>query len=878
MRTHTTVAKSVRRVMLLAAGATAFGGFGAYAAEENGDVERIEVTGSRIKRTDMEGATPVSIIDAETMVNEGIFTAADALRKSNFNSFGSFSESSGNSWQSQATVSLRGLGSDRTLVLINGRRIPGSPTTGGSSVNLNTLPMAAVERIEVMTDGGSAVYGSDAVAGVVNIITKKGFEGLTVSGGVGDRQHDDGTNSSEFSILAGMSSDKGNLTVSYERQQRDGIYDKDRDYSAPWATDLNGDGVIDIYNETDGYSYYGATIKNPETGLLEASPDCDNLAANVDGFYGEMGGAAWGPGNAVCAYAYGNISTNKASLDRNTLYVDASYEIAEDVEFFSQAMVSRVDSWGRFAPAAASWSNVPANSTHNPYDEETKGYFRWYQLGNRNSDVTDVSHDLLAGVRGLLDIGDGVDWEVYYHYNKADNKNVGNTYLSYSGLDYNLNNDIPLDSEEGVANMGATTLQEDKLNFNQLYAGASFTLGSLPAGDIGHYFGAEYIEYTYSSQVDAQSEAGLVGGGSGGSSAGERDVTAVFYETVIPVIDTLELNLALRYDDYSDFGDNIAPKASIRWNATDDIVVRASWGQGFRAPALSELFSADSFSAEYATDYVNCQNIGTALDKCSEVQYDTFFKANPNLKAEESTTYNFGVAWDITDWAGIKLDYYNIQVEDAISTISVQDLIWAEFLGQELDIEGVSMTRNSNGTIELVETTYVNGAEFNVEGVDIELDLNHDTEYGEFGFNISSSYIMAYEEEAYYNGPVQDTAGWALQPEWKANATFTYALADHRFSWNINYTGDTFEETAPEFDAEGNPTGTLKPSGHLPSWTIHNATYAYTSDGYGEIRFTVNNVFDRDPVLDSDGKYANNFDYLYNNFGREYRVNYSYSF
>ena len=188
------VSKAVRLAIAFGAASTAAFSASSFAAEEEGveKVERIEVTGSRIKRTDIEGANPVVVIDRASLDNSGQLSVADVLNRSTFNSFGSIQPSSGSTAQSQATVNLRGLGSSRTLVLINGKKMPGSPVMGGGAADLNTIPFAAVERIEVMGDGASAVYGSDAIAGVVNIILRKDFEGVQVQGRMGTPSRDGG--------------------------------------------------------------------------------------------------------------------------------------------------------------------------------------------------------------------------------------------------------------------------------------------------------------------------------------------------------------------------------------------------------------------------------------------------------------------------------------------------------------------------------------------------------------------------------------------------------------------------------------------------------------------------------------------------------------
>ncbi|WP_297894729.1 TonB-dependent receptor plug domain-containing protein, partial [Shewanella sp.] len=277
---------------------------------------------------------------------EGNFTVADALRNSNLNSFGSFSERSGSSAQSQATIDLRGAGSSRTLVLIDGKRFPGSPTLGGSSANLNAIPMAAVERIDILTDGASSTYGSDAIAGVVNIIMKKNYQGIEFNAGGGSREQDGGLTSKEFSVVAGYQMDKGNITFSFDHQDRKGISDADRDYTAPSMTDANGDGIIQAYTETIGWSIYGATVAAPDFSSTQASPLCDDLAAQYGSnvFKKVAADDDWGPGSTYCMYAHANVSYNKASTDRNTVYVDANYEVAEDVEWFGRTMVTQNNS------------------------------------------------------------------------------------------------------------------------------------------------------------------------------------------------------------------------------------------------------------------------------------------------------------------------------------------------------------------------------------------------------------------------------------------------------------------------------------------------------------------------------------------------------
>ena len=211
---------------------------------ESLEVEEIVVTGSRIKRVTGNESQTVLTITAEDMKLTGEVSVADALRSSTLNSLGSFRESSGSSAQSNATFNLRGAGAARTAILINGRRIVGSPSLGGGgSVNLNLIPMSFVDRIDILADGASAVYGSDAVTGVVNVILKSGYDGVEFSTGYGDRSKDGGSEQ-RFSFLTGAQGDRGSITFGVEADKRDPVFDRDREFTKARYSDLDGDGYI----------------------------------------------------------------------------------------------------------------------------------------------------------------------------------------------------------------------------------------------------------------------------------------------------------------------------------------------------------------------------------------------------------------------------------------------------------------------------------------------------------------------------------------------------------------------------------------------------------------------------------------------------------
>ncbi|PKI17096.1 TonB-dependent receptor [Colwellia sp. 12G3] len=871
MYNNSKVAKAIRVAMMFGAGAAAAISAPTFAAEEGAEekIEKIEVTGSRIKRSDLEGASPVTIITAADMKMEGNLTVADALRNSNLNSFGSFSERSGSSAQSQATINLRGAGSNRTLVLIDGKRFPGSPTLGGGSANLNAIPMAAVERIEILTDGASSTYGSDAMAGVVNIIMKKNFEGLEFNIGGGSRERDGGLTSKEFSIVGGWQNDKGGVTFAVDHQSRDGIADADREFTAPWQRDLDGDGTIQAYNETDGWSYFGATIASPDWSTTSAAASCDALAAEygADTFRKTAADEDWGtPGAEYCMYAYGNVSYNKASTERNTVYVDADYALSDDVEWYGRTMFTQNTSMGRYAPPAAVWSDMPADHPDNPYDVTTNGLYRWAGIGTRDGNVHDYNQDFLTGLRGELDFLNAT-WEVYYHYNQADNKSIGEYYLSYGGLAHNIANDIPLSSVDGQNNMKATTLTQGTADFHQYNAGLGFDLFELPGGDAAHFVGIEYFDTTFSEVYDAQSEAGLIGGSAGNSAGGDRQVFALFYEAALPITDTVEMNIAARYDDYSDFGGNVSPKVNIRWQALDSLVIRASYSESFRAPQLDRLYAATTFSADTGTDYPFCGERDISDTDCSSGQINTYIRPNADLGPETSEYINLGAAYDISDDFGIKLDYFDLNIDNVISRRSITNVMEGLYDGSLATTDTFYVNRapnDANGLIGKaleVGTGYGNGDKMQITGIDLAFNGSFETSVGDFSVNWTNSFITDYIIEVSGGGEAINTAGWAGQPEYKSVFTTQYLVGDHNISWNMNYIGSTYEN---------------KEEGKLDSWLIHNLSYTYDIGSHGRVMLGINNLTDEDPVLSSDGKYENAD--LYNNYGREYTARYSISF
>ncbi|MEC7369997.1 MAG: TonB-dependent receptor [Pseudomonadota bacterium] len=826
---------------------------GAAVAEDSEDanaMEEVVVTGSRIKRTVNTVSQETITITAEDMDIAGDISVADALRTSNLNSLGSYRESSGNSAQSNATIDLRGAGAGRTLTLVNGRRVTGSPSLGGGgTLNLNMVPFSAVDRIEVIADGASAVYGSDAVAGVINIILKKNYDGFRVKARYGDRDRDGGGEES-FSILTGATSDRGSVTLAVEYDSRDEIYDADRVFTAARKNDLDGDGFITGYAETEGISFYGYSLINPTyTGApFDANDESTwyvHPGANCtegNGFQGPMkSDLVFGPDTGFyCGYAYALVSANRASVHRLNTWVSAEYELTDNIDAHADIMISDLESFGRYAPPAAPGPTIPGDPRNSV--GATFGYFRWTDIGTRDNVVNDRLTDINIGLSG--DISDSVSFETNVTFSEYHSSSYGRFYLSYAGLEYNISYEID-DFDTFVANMKSTTIDDNRQTMIKYFGGLQWDLFEMGGGTAAAYLAAEYFEIDYAALVDAQSEAGLIGGSAGNSAEGYRDVTAVSVEAVFPVTDWLEIDVAVRADSYSDFGDATSPRigAAMTIPGYEQIKLRASWGQGFRAPDMSDLYGLTSFSASSGKDYWGCEQVGQ--DPCPTRQFDTYIGSNPDLEAEESETFSIGGDWDFMDNWMAGMTYWNLKLTNSIEYTSAQDQLNVDY---QSGGNNPAVQRDANGSVLEIAAGFQNGVtDFEKDGLDFFVKGSIETGFGNFLFALNASKYLSYDYELTYGtGELGDAAGTLGFPEWRSNGYVSWTMD----SWNAALSVDYIGESEAKIGDDA-----------YDGWHTINASVGYDIGSYGSIELGASNITDEDPLLDAGGYMVDEYQY-----------------
>ena len=887
-----------------------------FADEDEDEVEEeVIVTGSRIARSPEDGASPIITIDAADIEATGEISLAEVLRQQSVNSFGSFQPSSGSTAQSQATISLRGAGAGRTLVLLDGKRMAGSPSYGGVAANINSIPFAAVERVEILTDGASALYGSDALAGVINIIMKKDFEGaeLSIYSGSPERA---GGDQEAYSFTAGISSDVGNVVLSFEHDDRDIVYMKDRHWSGRNYRDGYDATTADqAFTHTLNGSFYSCNMYSAYgSGYgYEAIPGCVGNDAFLAGgqlfSYGHNAAdGSYDRSQGILLYPYNQIMAEDASSGRDTIFVNYNYDINDNHSINARGIYTRVQSKGRFAPVAGAFSVSCLAWADCPYQAEVQAaidggataaeagdthyiYYRMRSVGPRLGYNMDVMKDYMLEFTGT--IGEtGINYSAFAHHTHMD--------YNQTGYNYTLASVASALAEAGTfefANMSATqatqlrhtVLSEDDMKLRH----GGFTLSGelpieLPGGVVDWVFGTEYMSTAYSVMVDPQSESGNVMGSAGNSSAGYRDIRAQFAEFRLPVTDDIEVNFAHRHDDYSDFGSADNSKLSLRWQAMDNLVVRTSYSESFIAPTLDSLNMSTAFSADTSTDYFFCANAGTTV--CS-AQRNTYRLANPDLGPEEGEYTNFGIVYNPIPEVSIVVDYYELKLENMEQLVSANDLLLAEWAGVLDGITsrvpnaaivrmpynaGTSVLDDGNGNCNyatgsqpckgVIDEIYAPMANFggiDTSGIDLAIDYTIETDnWGTFVPKLDITLIDEYMMEDYLGGPMVDKVGRNGLPEFRGLLTLNWYRGNISGYYQIEHIDSMYENSS--FDV---PTLSSSASGSLDSHTTHNVQLTIDLPTNTDITFGIRNLEDKDPIIDSNAEWNS---YLYDLYGRTF--------
>jgi iron complex outermembrane receptor protein len=787
---ETVLAHSLR--VMFAGGLAALGALSAQTAwaQEGEKLQRVEVTGSSVKRADSETALPVQMITRQDIQRIGA-TSTESLLASiaSLSSAGAKSNASGASSGTfgLSSISLRGLGSDRTLVLVNGRRLAAFAGGGGATVNVNVIPLAAIERIEVLKDGASGVYGSDAVAGVVNFILSKNFEGLELSAGGGSPTTDGGGQNRKASVTGGIGKLESNgysavVSASWEKEKA--LFGRDRDYARSgnnmpyYVSGATGQGniegvVIPGAYPNDRGAGFGAS---PATGYgnpLAASGQC----AEIQMFRNPT---ATTKGAPYCAYDSASATNLIPARELANLTGNLTYKINEQHQLFADALLSRsvVTNTIQASPVRRSFLVVDSAFTQQKVDPAlilypsnpvyqsivvpyltAQGFSsiigqplaitsRVFDYGPRQSRDVAVQSRFVGGARGTVG---GQDYEVAFTSNRS--KVSGSLPSGYFlQVEYaKIINDPANNWNPWAAGGVQTGALADKLKAAQ-YTGKTIDgwsqsdlVDSKIAGDI---FSIDGRAVQYAAGVQARHESykispsaailsGDVGGAGGALAAVDRSRTirSVFGEINAPLLKSVEANLALRNDDYNDVGASTNYKASLRWQPVRSLLLRASTGTGFRAPTLSDMWTPQVLGTTVAfSDPKTGQ---------SSLQVNGLTGGNPKLRPEESRQASVGMVWSPASWLNAGVDLFRIKISDILATPSAQEVVSRFRAG---DPAYASLVVLNGNDIDLVKTVLANTGNATVQGADVFITSRQNFGAGRLDAALNGTYMDKFDQ------------------------------------------------------------------------------------------------------------------------------------
>ncbi|WP_312252690.1 TonB-dependent receptor [Stenotrophomonas sp.] len=822
------------------------------ASGEASTLAAVRVTGSNIKRSDTEASNPVQVIGHEQLQASGKATVADVLRSISANTGNAANETTNNGWASgSAGIGLRGLSQKNTLVLLNGRRLAnyGFPAGGLSDtfVNLNALPLVAVERIEVLKDGASAVYGSDAVAGVVNIITRQNFQGAEVGGSTGTADQG-GLDEQKLHFVGGigdLDKDGYNILVSLEGYNRDRL-DQDQ-------RDLTKSGIYSDQpgGRWNGWSAKGARylVNGVSVPMLDANGNCPTgttlvASAPIDGLAGN-----------TCGFNQAPYTTLIPSTKRWQAYVNGTFRVSDNVEAFGEVLYSDIKgvSWfgsspyftlesGRFALNADTGlaepvsSNLPASSPYNPYGRAIPIEYTFFDLGGTIKTNRSQAYRGLVGLRGSTD---NWDWEVgAFGARSSERETVSGGFANRWALadalatgSYNLLNPSATPAEV-INAINISTLRPAESVLQGIDAKVSGTLGRTWAGDIGFAAGAEWRREKLDSENPWQIDAGLQIRPAIAEVHGERKVTAAYAEVNVPLASTLELSAAARADHYSDFGDAFSPKLGLRWQPLDILLVRASASKGFRAPSLSENSNSTSISYGSVIDPRDPDVPGSR-------QNPTFFTVgNNDLKPERTRSYNLGFVLSPWSNTNLSVDYYKIELDNLVGTNNSQTLVTDNVPGAVL--------RDDRGKLLAVYNRYQNLSSLKTSGIDVELRQRIPTEsFGDFTVSSAFTHVRDYRRPTVVGGPLVDYAGsnlGATLPKNKATTTLDWRYADVKAALTWYYTSGYDQKAS---------TAAAAVQDRVDAYNQLDLYLAYTGFEQLTLYAKVQNLADKEPPYDA---------------------------
>ncbi len=883
-------------------------------------LDKVTVTGSRIKRTDVETALPVTIIQKQEIEAQGITSAEQLLQFLNIAGNGSDSLAAnagiapadlrGNNGVSGAN--LRGQGADSTLVLLNGRRVA---THGlrGQAVDLNSIPFAAIERVEVLRDGASAVYGTDAIGGVINFITRTDYQGITVNFGT-DITQEGGGNIYNYSLLGGagnLDTDRWNVWGTLNYKKNEVLLGSDRDFSNTFqldrglSPDTRGTPFATVTNSSGGL--ISGTLVDPAGGPNQGLVNILNLPGgggceSGGDMMGPYGYQLWGVANSkyACAWDYPAAQVMQQPQESVQFLGRATFKIGDRHQVYAEIMGSRVHSNRQFEAQQITSSTSTAASALGPstwyplneYTQETydkvynaladyfgtanlvygnKIAYRWRCeiCGPRQIETTTKAYRALLGLEGSIG-----SWDYNVGLSRASSESesvLGSGYyftqafkqVLGSGL---LNPFLMPGEEQNPA--GVAALQAASAAGVSLYGGtstvttldASFTGGlgfSLWGGEaqaaVGTDLRREEFEfgsvedgivldnsYIFGAPFDTTNNLPKV----------HRNVKAVYAEAFLPVLDNLEVTLAVRRDEYDGFGGTTNPKYSFMWRPADWLAFRGAYSTGFKVPEFTKLFSGVTES-EYTgfdlADPASCP--GGKADEvtpgCEAIKPNILTGGKSDLQPEESKQKSFGIVVAPTANFNFSLDWWEIERIDTIRVPSLQTLI------DNYDLFTENWIRDGSGEVVQIDRRFINSGGTLISGIELDANLTGELAGGHWRVNLNGSYIDNWQEKALASSPYgpnrvgEYVRYYSLPLKWKHTLSFGWAKGNWSHTLTQIYR-DGYKDEVPISVANGS----FIPENWNPDvddYITYNYSLTWSGSETAKVTFGIRNLLNTDP-------------------------------
>ena len=782
----------------------------AAAAGDIQEVDRVVVTGTNIASSESPPFVPESIFNREVVERSGSRSLGDFLRSIPQNSGPSFTENQNESLSpGGSTVALRGLSPDATLILINGRRVAPYPFAQAgitAFVDLNSIPLAAIQQIDILRDGASAIYGTDAIAGVVNVRFLQRYDGTLVSFGYGNTTDTD-TRELRSSVISGYSDDARGIEIVMvaDHFDREALFQTDRYFSES------------IDQTRQGGSSFLSSVANPGTIFEPGTGNPLRVPANSDGT------------PEISEFTRGRNRFDRAPFqplvpetERYGVSLRGKFRLAPAVDLFAEFSYRNIFTRQQLAPAPIEGDveeiAVPAANPFNPFRADVLFRYRVTEAGPRIDEIDTDVYRGVAGVNVKLSPRWNLEAALLYSETQTEDKTFNNlsrsaviaaladpnpaTAFNVFGAGDNVNNPATIES------FLVTTTREGESRLFAADAKVSGPLFKLPGGELQTAFGGEYRYEELQDRFDPFSASGGVIDLNSTSASGNRDIVAGFAEFYAPIISSemnipgvnrLEAQFAVRAENYSDFGSTVNPKIGLAWRPIGDwLLVRGSYSTGFRAPSLVQSSTGSLTFSQEIRDTTRFAVTGSPEDRSSSVQ--VLSGGNPELDSEDSQNFSAGFVLTPPIVPGLTLstDVFHIEIEKSVASLDPQFIIDNEedFPGlvERAAPSATDQALGIPGNLLLINTTFQNLGFIRVQGLDAAVEyVTPKTPLGTFTLRLDAAYIHSFEQQASEAEPVRELVDTYARPEFRGRAQGGWRLGGFEFVTTFNYI-DSYED------------------------------------------------------------------------------------